>query len=1045
MLLFNDNGYLHTFYFLSRIYTLNNQHFSVHQKWRGNMRFLFTIVSYMLLLPMLLLAATTGRISGKVTDLQTGEPLVGANVLVVGTSFGAATDLNGEYTINNLDAGVYTLKVSYLGYKTVTITDVRVNSELSTRINVQLPPTGVAVGAVEIVAQRPLVNASNTNAIRTTTNEVIDALPVRGVANIVSLTPGVVLQEGNIYIRGGRQDEVGYYLEGSNITNPVSSFYGGTQHAAQQVTIPQDALEEIQVQAGGYTAEFGGANAGIIRTDLKSGGPNLKASLQYLTDNWTFKSSKDRYNGVKNLGTYSYGYNDLTATVSGPLFGEHIKAFGLFDNLSQADMNPEQVDGFHLGTMTDPITGDVVNLNYPGGPMPGNNSFQYSGVGTFTFDYNPTIVRLIGTYTFLRQRVGASTYTMFDNNRLPIRDVRNGDFGIKLTEILSKNVYFEVNGSYIFNKGETYDPQLGSNFLAYGDSVANYNAGVPWYKANVPGYGLYQVPRPYELFSTFSFASPNMPLIGADQNYSIMNYSKYENDNLNLNASLSADINKQNSLKIGGELQIMTVRSYTPSGAITNFAQLINSSPGTSLLSLFIKRGVNNYGYDVYGNTYSGSSDYSKGQIAPYRPVFGGAYIQDRIEYKNLILNAGIRFDYINTDNTTLKDPSNPQTVFNTSSGAIDSAQNLVKVPSFSSISPRLGFSFPITDQTIFHAQYGKFVQQPSLSNLYEGIYSFGYWTNPNNGFFQLTPVGTNLRPERTTQYEIGFTQQIGNIASFDITAYYKDITGQVVFGVQSVSTASGWRPYSVLVNGDYATTEGVELSFNMRRTERFLVNGSVSFSNAEGTGDNPFSDAGEFGAPVNPNYVYIPQYIVPLSYNHALTGNINIDYRFGKDDGPSALHQLGASLLFTFASGHPYTLGITNGQYATATTNPNQPIVIDPRNRTALEALNSSVTPSTFELDFRIDKTFDISDNLSANIFIQVLNILNTQNVEDVFSNTGSATTDGYLTIPSLGGYKQVQNYGQQFVNAYQALNIEYAGLYGTPRQIRLGLRLEY
>ena len=87
-------------------------------------------------------------------------------------------------------------------------------------------------------------------------------------------------------MRGGRQDEVGFYLEGTNITDPM---YGG-----QAVHVVQDALEEIQVQAGGYTAEFGGANAGIIREQIKSGTPNLKASLEYVTDNIGFSGSKDR-------------------------------------------------------------------------------------------------------------------------------------------------------------------------------------------------------------------------------------------------------------------------------------------------------------------------------------------------------------------------------------------------------------------------------------------------------------------------------------------------------------------------------------------------------------------------------------------------------------------------------------------------------------------------------------------------------------------------------------------------------------------------------
>ena len=125
-----------------------------------------TVLFFLLFLPMLVFAGTTGKIKGKITDLQTGEPLVGANVVVSGTSLGAATDVKGEYTISNLDAGVYELKSSYLGYKTVTISNVRVNAELTTVVNFQLPATGISVGEVEIVAQRPLVNASNTNAMR---------------------------------------------------------------------------------------------------------------------------------------------------------------------------------------------------------------------------------------------------------------------------------------------------------------------------------------------------------------------------------------------------------------------------------------------------------------------------------------------------------------------------------------------------------------------------------------------------------------------------------------------------------------------------------------------------------------------------------------------------------------------------------------------------------------------------------------------------------------------------------------------------------------
>jgi outer membrane receptor protein involved in Fe transport len=1018
-----------------------------------------TVLFFLLFLPMIVFAGTTGKIKGKITDLQTGEPLIGANVVVTGTSFGAASDVKGEYLISNLDAGVYQLKASYLGYKTVTITNVRVNADLTTSINFQLPATGISVGEVEIVAQRPLVNASNTNAIRTTSNEVIDALPVRGVDNIIALTPGVTLQNGFIYVRGGRQDEVGYYLEGTNITNPFSSALYGTQFTARQVTIPQDAIEEISVQAGGYTAEFGGANAGIVRTELKSGTPQLKVSLEYLTDNLSFKSSKNRYNGKQVLGGYSYGYNDNIGTISGPLVGNNIKVFALFENLSQADRNPQFNNGMNLGLLSDNITPEDQNLkmNYPAGPFEGNSSNQYSGVATVTFDYNPIIVRLLGTYSFDRERVisGDPTFVMFDLNRLPIQDNSNGDFGIKLTHLLSPNTYYEVNASYIFNSGKTYDPQLGDNFWSYGDSVANTAAGVPWIRRSREAVPLatlsaqarrYQLPLVDELYSTFVYAAPNTPLIGADPTSSLLNFNKYQNSNLDINAAFSSQLSKEHSLKVGGEFQLMSFSSYTPTSVITNLASDLNSSNLTKDQILILK-GVDNYGYDVEGNSYSGStSNYANHQIAPHRPIFASGYIQDKMEYKNLIVNAGLRYDYINTDNYQLADPYHPNLAFSSSTGDVTNPSQLVKTPSFSSISPRIGFSFPVTDQTMFHAQYGKFVQQPSLSDLYQSPYTYGYWLNPNNGFFNgFTIVGQNLRPTRTTQYEIGFTQQVGSFASIDITAFYKDIADQVVYGEQNVDASTGWRPYTILTNGDYATTQGVEIAFDMRRTKRFLVNGSISYQDAKGTGDNPFSNAGEVGNPVNSSYVYTPVYINPLSYNHSVIGHLNIDYRFGKDDGPDFLHEFGASLLLDFESGHPYTLGtgtIVNlgSSYANIYA-----LGVDTRNRFAAEALNSSTTPATFTADLRLDKAFYIYDQLSADIYIYVINLLNTKNAVDVYTRTGVANDDGYLTDPTLTGVKLSQLYGPNFASLYQSQILQYNGLYGAPRQIRLGIRLEY
>src|SRR5690606_16842680 len=297
-------------------------------------------------------AATTGKIKGKVTDLQSGDPLIGANILVVGTSLGAATDVNGDFTISNLEAGTYELRASYVGYQSITISNVRVNADLTTELNFQLPAEGITTEEIEVIALRPLVNKSNTNAQRITTSEDIEALPVRGIDNILSLTPGVTLQDKTVFIRGGRQDEVGYYLEGTNITDPL---VGG-----RAITLVQDAVEEIQVQAGGYNAEFGGANAGIIRQQIKSGTTEYKASIEYITDNIGFQGKDDRFSGEKRLGTHWYGYNEFTATLSGPILDKRFRFFGLFNYNYINDKNPQPYPGINLGRIGDPNTGDTI-------------------------------------------------------------------------------------------------------------------------------------------------------------------------------------------------------------------------------------------------------------------------------------------------------------------------------------------------------------------------------------------------------------------------------------------------------------------------------------------------------------------------------------------------------------------------------------------------------------------------------------------------------------------------------------------------------------
>ena len=168
-----------------------------------------------------LMLAQTGKMRGKITDKETGEPLIGATIVLEGTSLGAASDINGEYIVISVPAGTFSIKTSYVGYASYTISNVRINSNITTTQDFLLTSEAIQVKAVEIIAERPLIQRNTTNTIRLTTQESIENLPIRGLQNILALEAGVVMQDGDLYVRGGRSGEVAFYLDGASTTNPA--------------------------------------------------------------------------------------------------------------------------------------------------------------------------------------------------------------------------------------------------------------------------------------------------------------------------------------------------------------------------------------------------------------------------------------------------------------------------------------------------------------------------------------------------------------------------------------------------------------------------------------------------------------------------------------------------------------------------------------------------------------------------------------------------------------------------------------------------------
>ncbi len=406
--------------------------------------------------------------------------------------------------------------------------------------------------------------------------------------------------------------------------------------------------------------------------------------------------------------------------------------------------------------------------------------------------------------------------------------------------------------------------------------------------------------------------------------------------------------------------------------------------------------------------------------------------MQDRIEFEDIILNLGLRYDYFDMDNLVLKDLTRPELgISDVWSSGVLIEDGFKEVATFSSVSPRISVSFPVTDRTVFHAGYGKYVQQPSLNQAYLGYHSLAY--EMGQSFFFSAPTGQNLRPIRKTHYEVGFRQQLTDFMAFDLTGYYDDVTGQIYFDLYDTDSDSPYQSYNTKSNGDFQTTKGVELQLTIRRFNRLSGSASLSFSDAAGTGTNPNSNAGIVGAPIDGTTIFRPQYVSPLTYDRPFKGNVFLDYRFGEGDGGPIFDQLGVSVLATFTSGHPFTRGFGGAN-----------IEDDARFRQPLEPLNSSLTPSTFNLDLKIDKSFRIFDDLFANVYVRVINLFDNRNVDDVYIRTGAANDDGFIADPALGG-QLLETYGEAYGGIYNALNIDYNGFYQDARQILLGIRLEY
>ena len=209
------------------------------------MRWILMIFSICVFPASMLVAGTAGILEGKAADKNTHEPLVGATVQIVGTAHGTATNLEGYFLINNVEAGSYDVRVTQIGYQTMVYKSVTIRPDLRTKISIDLQSTAVELKEVEVTAERPMIEKDVTSTMFSVSSAQVDRLPIRNVQELLALFPSVTA-EGNV--RGGKSSEVVYLVDGLPLQDVVSGGAGGA--------LPKSSITEFSIQSGGFEAEY---------------------------------------------------------------------------------------------------------------------------------------------------------------------------------------------------------------------------------------------------------------------------------------------------------------------------------------------------------------------------------------------------------------------------------------------------------------------------------------------------------------------------------------------------------------------------------------------------------------------------------------------------------------------------------------------------------------------------------------------------------------------------------------------------------------------
>jgi outer membrane receptor protein involved in Fe transport len=300
-------------------------------------------------------------------------------------------------------------------------------------------------------------------------------------------------------------------------------------------------------------------------------------------------------------------------------------------------------------------------------------------------------------------------------------------------------------------------------------------------------------------------------------------------------------------------------------------------------------------------------SDLSKYTQQTYRvyPYEGALFVQDKMEFQGLIANVGLRFDFYNFNYNYYSD------IFNPLEYTSPDAAPKSKTKPFGRLQPRLGVSFPVTDRTVFHFNYGTFVQRPAFSYIYGGKIGFTGTT------YTLSGIGNStLKPEKTSAWDVGIVYALPGGVRIDLSAYYKDVSDLV-----EQATYQSLYPvvpsFTNYTNIDYATIKGFTINID-KNTQSFNFHLNYNYGISKGKSSGPtgqpihiYRTATNFDSVALNTGVGTRDILLDYDRTHRLLTTMG--FRTSNETGPSflslrPLSNINVSLTFTYNSGRPYS-----------------------------------------------------------------------------------------------------------------------------------------